>query len=53
MPGFRIILCYGLSGGRFGLWGLRFGLSIWGSMSLKVDLKPLNPKPLNPETLNP
>ena len=25
-----------LSSGRFGLWGLKFGLSLWGSMSLRV-----------------
>ena len=27
----------GLSGGRFGLWGLRFGISLWGSWSLRVN----------------
>ena len=31
--------CLGSSGLRFGLWGLRFGLSLWESMSLRVGLR--------------
>ena len=30
--------CYGLSRGKFGVWGPRFGLSLWGSMSLRVSV---------------
>ena len=35
-----LIAVMGFPGGRFGLWGLRFGLSLWGSMSLWVSLVP-------------
>ena len=26
------------------MWGLRFGLSLWGSMSLRVGFKVLGPR---------